>query len=482
MKLFPDVQTFFEVGPISIKWYAVFILVGIALAYVYSSRRIKAMGYHNDLLEDLLLVAVPLGIVGARLWYVLFSDLGSYLAKPLSILYVWEGGLAIQGAILGGLLATYLFARHNKIDALRIIDAIIPSMLLAQAIGRWGNFINQEAYGPVVQESYFNGFPAFIKQQMLIYGEYRMPMFLYESIANLAGFVLIAYVFKKWGAKRRGDLMYAYLMWYGVIRYFIEIFRTDSLMFGPFKMAQLTSLVFVLIGTLGMLGVYRRWFKPVKPIILFDLDGTLVDTRSSIMAAYQRVFKEELPQVDLSQVDQDAWVGPPLTVTFSKYTNDLEPLVEKYIKYNQEFQKTMIKPIMHAKELLEKLKADGYQLGIVSSKRHQGIEYSLGLCGLGDYFDVIVGVDEVTNHKPHPEGILKACQLLGKGHDSVVYVGDSIMDIQAAQAAGVFSIAYLDEPKRLQEMQASGANQKISDLLEVVDILKEDHEWTSDLM
>jgi phosphatidylglycerol---prolipoprotein diacylglyceryl transferase len=482
MKLFPDIQTFIEVGVFSIKWYAVLILLGIAGAYIYSSRRIKKMGYFDDILEDLLLIALPCGIVGARIWYVLFSDLSGYLAKPISIFYVWEGGLAIQGAIVGALLATFWYAKKHKLAALRLIDAIIPSMLLAQAVGRWGNFLNQEAYGPVVSESYYNGFPAFIKQQMLIYGEYRMPMFLIESITNLTGFILIAYVFKRWGAKRRGDLLYAYLMWYGATRYFVEIFRTDSLMLGAFKMAQLTSLVFVVIGLAGLLGVFTKWFKKSKPIILFDLDGTVADTRSSIIAAFDRVFTERLPQVDLNSIDRDAWIGPPLAVTFGQYTDEVEPLVELYIKYNQELQPSLIKPITNIPTVLASLKQDGYRLGIVSSKRHQGIEYSLGLCQLQDYFDVIVGVDDVKAHKPHPEGILKACELLKEGHDSVIYVGDSVEDIKAAQAAGVYSVAYLDHASRKAEMQQSGANAQISDMLELLTLVKEDHEWTNDLM
>ena len=173
---------------------------------------------------------------------------------------MWEGGLAIQGGLVGGVIFAYFFTKKNKMNFIRLADAVFPNILVAQAIGRWGNFANQEAFGRAVDASYFEGWPTFIANHMFIQGAYREPTFLYESVLNIVGFLLIVLVYKRFSKVRRGDMVYAYLMWYGVIRFFIEGLRSDSLMFFGLRSAQIVSIIFIILGVLGSLGVFRKFY------------------------------------------------------------------------------------------------------------------------------------------------------------------------------------------------------------------------------
>ena len=194
MVFFKDLSSFVDIGSFSIKWYAVLILIGAFAAYYVIQKNLTKLGYESSMIDDLFFGSLVSGIVGARLWYVVFYDLQSYLANPISILMTWQGGMAIQGGLLLGALFAFFFLKRKGISFMRFADNIVPNILIAQAIGRWGNFMNQEAYGRVVDEAYFNLFPAFIKNIMFIDGAYREPTFLYESVLNIIGYILIVYV------------------------------------------------------------------------------------------------------------------------------------------------------------------------------------------------------------------------------------------------------------------------------------------------
>lgn len=483
MNFFPDISTFVSIGGYNIKWYAILILIGAFAAYYVSQKNILKMGYSTSLADDLFFGVLIAGIVGARLWYVLFYDLQSYLADPISIIQTWEGGMAIQGGLLGGALYAFFFLKIKKISFMRMADAIVPNILIAQAVGRWGNFFNKEAYGGIVEESYFNLFPTFIKDMMYINGAYRTPTFLYESVLNILGFILIVYVLKRFSENRRGDLFYAYLMWYGITRFWVEGMRSDSLMFMGFRTAQLLSILFVLIGIAGKLGLFREWFKPAKPIVLFDLDGTLLDTEPVIIETMKRVLNKYRPDLVVDRDMEISFLGPTLKQTLTRFLPEeqIPEAIEVYRTINRELHEGNLKPIDHAPELLAHLKEQGYTLGIVSSKKKDMVEYGLSLMDLQDYFQVIIGYDEVKEHKPSPEGILNACKALKVGHDEVIYVGDTYTDIGAANNAGVYSIAYLTHPERQDAIHNEKPNATITDLLEIEEILKRDHSWTSSL-
>ena len=154
-------------------------------------------------------------------------------------------------------------------------DAIVPNILVAQAMGRWGNFMNQEAFGGIVDESHFRLIPDFIKNNMFIDGAYRAPTFLYESVLNLIGWLLITRGLRKSEKLKRGDQSFAYLMWYGVVRFVIESMRTDALLvnlgFVELRIAQVISIVFVVVGLIGFYGGFRKFYPKTKPALILIL-------------------------------------------------------------------------------------------------------------------------------------------------------------------------------------------------------------------
>ncbi len=483
MSFFPDSKTFIALGPVSIKWYAVLIMSGAVLCCIFSWRELKKNGYSIDMIEDLFTGCLLLGIIGARLWFCAFYNLSFYLANPLEILKVYEGGLAIQGGLLAGAGYASFYCYKHKINFLRGADCILPNVLLAQAIGRWGNFVNQEAFGGVVSKSFYRYFPAFIRDRMWIDGAYREPTFLYESAGDLIGWFLIWGIYRRNSSRKRGDLAFAYLLWYGLVRFFVEGRRTDSLMFGPLRMAQVVSLVFMAIGLLGILGIFRKKEKK-KPVILFDLDGTLLDTEPAILESYRRLFAKYRTEAEFDRKKQLEVLGPALREMFPKFfpDQDVDKLIEEYRQINHEIHPEFVKPMKHVKELIEELKKEGYKLGIVSTKKQDTVRYGLSLFGMEEAFDVILGEGDVEKGKPAPDGIFQACRCLNEGHDNCIYVGDSVTDIEAAKNAGVYSIGYLFNPERREKLIQAKPNRIIEDLAEIKEIIKEDHPWTSNMM
>ncbi|NLM96522.1 MAG: prolipoprotein diacylglyceryl transferase [Halanaerobiaceae bacterium] len=233
----------FRIGPLEIRWYAVIISTAFFLGAVFSIRDAKKMGIEEDFMLDLFIRVIPAAIIGARLYYVLFSW-DHYKDNLLEILAFRSGGLAIHGGIIGGLLAAYCFIRKSEKSFARLADIIAPYIILGQAMGRWGNFINQEAYGGVVSKEFISKFPDFIEKQMYINGNYHHPAFLYESLWNFLIFIVLISLKQKKFLKE-GDLFLIYLIGYSLGRFVIEGMRTDSLMLGSFRIAQIVSLILI---------------------------------------------------------------------------------------------------------------------------------------------------------------------------------------------------------------------------------------------
>ncbi|MTI81944.1 MAG: prolipoprotein diacylglyceryl transferase [Firmicutes bacterium] len=243
----------FTIGPIPVYWYGIIIasafMIGIYLAY---SRSAKTKVDPEHIINMITLI-IPSAIIGARLYYVAF-EWERYAANPLEALAIWHGGLAIHGGLIGGILAGYLYVRKYKLPVWQVADICAPSVILGQAIGRWGNFMNQEAHGGPVTENFISRFPDFIKNQMFIEGQYYHPTFLYESLWNFGVFFFLFFYWTK--KKFQGEIALLYLGLYSFGRYFIEGMRTDSLMVGPFRVAQLVSLALILISIIVI--IYRR--------------------------------------------------------------------------------------------------------------------------------------------------------------------------------------------------------------------------------
>lgn len=227
-----------------IPWYSVLIVTGICLALFIASREEKRLALPRDTVIDLALWVIPFGVVGARLYYVAFAW-DTFAGNPLSILYVWQGGLAVYGSIIGGFLAVLLFARRRKLPLGTLTDIIAPGLALAQAIGRWGNYFNMEAYGAQITAPAWQFFPFAVYIPSLSGGAWHMATFFYESMWNLGVFAALMLTRRR--MKRTGDATLWYFLLYGAGRLIIEGLRTDSLYAaGTIRISQLLSAVLCL--------------------------------------------------------------------------------------------------------------------------------------------------------------------------------------------------------------------------------------------
>ncbi|MCM3714623.1 prolipoprotein diacylglyceryl transferase [Halalkalibacter oceani] len=252
----PLSRIFLELGPIRIYWYGVIIGVGVLLGYLLAARESVKRGMPKETFADLLLYAIPISIISARIYYVIFRW-EQFADDPIRVFYIWEGGIAIHGALIGGVLTAYFFTKKHNLSFWQLADVAAPSILLGQAIGRWGNFMNQEVYGGPVTREFLEGLllPEFIINQMYIDGTYYHPTFLYESLWSLAGVVLLLYLRRL--NLLQGEIFFTYVIWYSVGRFVIEGIRLDYLLIGGvLRTAQVISVVLI-VGAV-ILWIYRR--------------------------------------------------------------------------------------------------------------------------------------------------------------------------------------------------------------------------------
>ena len=247
----PNSPYLFQSAYFSIRWYGVLIALGMALALIIGLRQARRSGLNEEYLLDAVLLAIPSGVLGARIYYVLFHW-DYYGSHANEIIRIWEGGLAIHGGIIAGIAAAYFYFRYRKTNIWPYLDLAMPCMALAQAIGRWGNWFNQEAFGSITT----------LPWGMLIAGEYRHPTFLYESIWDILLFAFL-YAMLRERKQQPGVVTASYLILYSVGRFFIEQLRTDSEWLGPFKAAQVFSVVMIILGILILF-----WAKKRKPLAL----------------------------------------------------------------------------------------------------------------------------------------------------------------------------------------------------------------------
>ncbi|MDJ0597101.1 MAG: prolipoprotein diacylglyceryl transferase [Pleurocapsa sp. MO_226.B13] len=249
----------FEIGSLAIRWYGLLIASAVLIGVTLSQYLAKRRGVDPDLLGDLAIWLVVSAIPAARIYYVLFQW-QDYAQHPGDIIAIWKGGIAIHGAIIGGTLATIIFARLNRISLWQLLDLVAPSLILGQAIGRWGNFFNSEAFGKPTDLPWKLYIAPRYRPLELLNFEYFHPTFLYESLWNLGVFIILLSLFF-WGLKNRhrlktGTIAAVYLIGYSLGRVWIEWLRTDSLMLGPLKIAQVVSLVAIALGLLILAWLY----------------------------------------------------------------------------------------------------------------------------------------------------------------------------------------------------------------------------------
>ena len=237
-----------QIGSFSIHYYGLIIAIGLALAVIYGLRRRKVFGLTEDHILDGALLIVPFAIICARLYYCAFSW-DSFKDDPISMLYIWNGGLAIYGGVIGAALGIVVYCKVRKISLGATLDLVALGFLIGQAIGRWGNFMNREAFGAPVSENYFLAMGLFNRYL----GEYQYfhPTFLYESLWNVVGFVALHFLSKK--RQYDGQIALGYVAWYGLGRAIVEGLRTDSLWWGPFRVSQLLAAVSCIVAVAVLL-------------------------------------------------------------------------------------------------------------------------------------------------------------------------------------------------------------------------------------
>jgi len=238
-----------DLGFIQVYWYSLMIIMGIIVGAFLAYKEVKRQNINVEVFFNMIFYTVVLGIIGARLYYVLFEF--SYYSKNfMEIFQVWEGGLAIHGGIIAGVLVIYFYSKKYKLNTLKMMDICAVSLIIAQSIGRWGNFFNGEAYGPITTATSLatKGIPKFIIDGMYINNNYYEPTFLYESIWNIVGFIILILIRKYYKNLKTGQLTGTYLMWYSLGRFYIEGLRGDSLMLGDIRIAQMISVILFVCG------------------------------------------------------------------------------------------------------------------------------------------------------------------------------------------------------------------------------------------
>lgn len=253
----------FKLGNLSVKWYGIIMAVAIILAVSMAIIEGRKRQIESDDFMDLLLWAVPIGYVGARIYYVIFE--WNYYSQHLGeIIAIWNGGIAIYGGLLAGLVVLLVFCYKRMLPPFLMLDIITPGVMAAQILGRWGNFINQEAHGGPTTLAFLQSLhlPDFIINQMKIGGVYYQPTFLYESFFNLIGLLIILLLRHRKHLFKQGEIFMLYLAWYSVVRFFVEGMRTDSLYFlGSIRVSQMLSVILLIVVI--VLFIYRR--RVVKP-------------------------------------------------------------------------------------------------------------------------------------------------------------------------------------------------------------------------
>ena len=269
-----------ELGPLTIHFYGLIIALGLVLAVVYGMRRRKQFGLKEDDLIDGVLWIVPFAILCARLYYCVFKW-EDYASNPISILYIWEGGLAIYGGVIGAVIGIFVYARIKKLSPFTLLDIVCLGFLIGQSIGRWGNFFNREAFGEATDSFLRMGLTNPHTGEVTYYH----PTFLYESLWNLTGFLLLHFLSKR--RRYDGQIALGYVAWYGLGRTFIEGLRTDSLYWGSFRVSQVLAAVSCLAAAAVLV-----W----QAFVPHDKENMFVNRVAAREAAKAEPAKEDVTQ------------------------------------------------------------------------------------------------------------------------------------------------------------------------------------------
>ena len=256
-----DPGRYLEIGPLTIHYYGILIACGLMLAVIYGWKRCRQFGIIQDDITDGVLWIVPFAVLCARAYYCIFQWDEEFARDPISVLYIWNGGLAIYGGVIGAVIGVTVYCIFKKIKLPALLDLVALGFLIGQSIGRWGNFFNREAFGATTESFLRMGLYNTVTQTTT----YHHPTFLYESLWNAIGFVGLHFLSKK--RKYDGQIALGYCAWYGLGRALIEGLRTDSLYLGPFRVSQLLAAISCFAGVLLLLINLFRAHDPQKMFV-----------------------------------------------------------------------------------------------------------------------------------------------------------------------------------------------------------------------
>ena len=248
-----------SIGPITIYWYSFLIFLSILIGLLIVKKEVVKTKLDKDFIFDLIFYLIPVAIIGARIYYVIFNY-SVFKDNFIDVFKIWEGGLAIYGAVIAGILFTIYYCKKKKQSILLTLDILAPCLVLGQAIGRWGNYFNGEAHGVVTSLSYLKSLniPDFIIKGMYINGNYYIPTFLFESIWCFIVFIILVIFRNKLKYKKEGIIVCLYFILYSLGRFFIEGLRTDSLYIFNFRISQIVAIILIIIGIVGIIILKKK--------------------------------------------------------------------------------------------------------------------------------------------------------------------------------------------------------------------------------
>lgn len=446
MTFFPDSATFLKIGSFALRWYAITLILGVVAAYLLVSRLMKSHGYDVDTVDEMLVLCMIGGIIGGRVFWVL-ENLSEYMKYLPYIFAVSDGGFDILGTVTGisGIMFFYCVRRH--MSTLRTMDVLMPAILLFAVIARIGR-----SFGD-------------------------LSVWLANGI-DLIGFLILYFFIRPYHeGRRRGDVVATGFMFIALSRLICKVFGWDPTARG----VLIPAICVELFGILLYVVVHRR--KPTKPIVLFDLDGTIMDTRSMVIQCFKYLYMRYNDPLNFTRDKRNLVFRVPLKEAMEALfpDQDADQLCEEYRQYQSSFSwSDSVSLFPNVKSTLDELWQNGYVLGIVSTRMTSSCESWLRQLDLSHCFGTILGRDLYTGQKPEPGGILYAGRKLKRGHDSCVYVGDGLNDIRAAKAAGVYSVAFVSDPSKREAIEELNPNTIITDMKELKDLLMENHEWADE--
>ena len=438
----PDV---FWLDTIGIRVSALLFLCGVILTYLLVSWREKQHGYSQISGNRVLTVCLAGGLLLGRLFWVP-ENFSAYSGNPLKILYLPDGGIDFSGVMAGSLLFLIVYAVRIRRMPVRLLDTVMPCLLLCWAIVRLGR----------VSES---------------------PGVWFGILFFLFVFLFLFLFYTKLNV--RGVCVSVSLLAAGAERIVSAAFGLD-----PYAEKGLIPAVMIIAAGLILLLASLRQNNR-KPVILFDLDGTLIDSQEMVAECFRRMFIKYGKEEDFTEEVRKKVFGPPLREMLAELFPGPDPdmLCEEYRKIQEGMSGNgLVKLFDGARQVLESLKRKGYTLGIVSSRLTDSCRFWTRELGISGFFSVILGRDAFERPKPYPDGILEACRKLKAGHDSCIYIGDNGSDVEAARRAGVYAVGYVSDESKFMEILEAKPNAVIYDLRELNELLKENHAWTYDRM